>query len=360
MDRISARMVSFAGVACSSQPEIPGDTNNANVMGVDQSFSSEQRREEVIRRVIEAKENGEARPSGGGHSSPETRSLLAQWDRLMLKDGVLCRRLEDIEGMQSWLQPVVPKSCVSEGLSAMHDSPVGGHLGQEKTLEKVRGKFHWFGLRKDVLHWSEQCVRCAEAKAPNHTAKAPLISGDVGYPMALDIVGPLPVTDGNNRVILVVADYFTKWVEAFAIPNHKTETVAEKLVDEVFCRFGTPRVIRTDAGQDFESHLFGDVCKLLGIENPRKPPYHPQSDGLVERFNTTLGAMLRSVVSENQKDWDKVLPNVLMAYRSSIHSSTRFTPHFMWWGGREMSLPLVVMYGGGMELSDTAVGFVKL
>jgi transposase InsO family protein len=175
-------------------------------------------------------------------------------------------------------------------------------------------------------------VRCAEAKAPNHTAKAPLISGDVGYPMgrmALDIVGPLPVTDGNNRFNLVVDDYFTKWVEAFAIPNHKAETVAEKLVDKVFCRFGTPRVIHTDQGRDFESHLFGDVCKLLGIENPRTTPYHLQSDGLVERFNKTLGAMLRSVVSENQKYWDKVLPKVLMAYRSSIISSTRFTPHFM-------------------------------
>ncbi len=138
----------------------------------------------------------------------------------------------------------------------------------------------------------------------------------VGAPLdrvALDIVGPLPETENGNNYIVVISDYFTKWVEAHALPDQTAITVADKLVNEFICRFGTPRQIHSDQGRNFESALFAELCQLLGSEKTRTVPYRPQSDGLVERFNRTLQQMLKTLVSEARDDWDDLLPYVTMA-----------------------------------------------
>ncbi|PIK55613.1 hypothetical protein BSL78_07465 [Apostichopus japonicus] len=155
----------------------------------------------------------------------------------------------------------------------------------------------------------------------------------------MDILGPLPVTDTGNRYILCVADYFTKWTEAYAIPNQEAVTVARVFVEQFVLRFGVPLQLHTDQGRNFESNLFKELAQLLGIDKTRTTAFHPQSDGMVERFNRTLEAMLSAVVSENQRDWDEWLPHVTMAYRSSVHETTGETPSVMMLG-REMNLPV--------------------
>jgi len=112
-----------------------------------------------------------------------------------------------------------------------------------------------------------------------------------GTPMqcvAMDILGPLSVTTRGNRYILVIADYFTKWVEAFPMPNMEATTVAQLFVSQFICRFGTLEFLHTDQGRNFESAIIKESCKLLGITKTRTSPYHPQSDGLVERFNRVV------------------------------------------------------------------------
>ena len=170
--------------------------------------------------------------------------------------------------------------------------------------------------------------------------------------IAIDLTGPLPRTRAGNTSIMVVADYFTKWVEAFALPDQTAETVAKTLVEQVVTRFGTPLEIHTDQGREFEAGLFRRVCRLLGIRKTRTTPFHPQSDGMVERFNRTVKTMLSMFVAENQNDWDEHLPYVLMAYRSSQHESTKFTPNMLMLG-REVALPLDVVVGSPEERSET-------
>lgn len=116
--------------------------------------------------------------------------------------------------------------------------------------------------------------------------------------IAADILGELPITAKGNRYILVVSDYFTKWTEAFAMPNMEAKTVAKIMVEEVFVRLGTPRIIHSDQGRQFESELFREVCRLFHIEKTRTTAYHPQSDGMVERFNRTLTSMLSAFVQK--------------------------------------------------------------
>ena len=99
--------------------------------------------------------------------------------------------------------------------------------------------------------------------------------------MAVDILGPLPQTSEGNAYILVAEDYFTRWLEAWAIPNQEAGTVAQKLVNEMFFRFSIPDQILSDQGRQFESAIIDELCKLLQIQKSRTTPYHPQGDGLV-------------------------------------------------------------------------------
>ena len=87
--------------------------------------------------------------------------------------------------------------------------------------------------------------------------------------IAIDVLGPLPITETGNKYILIVADYFTKWVEAYPMPNQEATTVAELLVKQFICRFGVPLLIHSDQGRNFESELFAEMCRLLGIKKTR-------------------------------------------------------------------------------------------
>ena len=166
---------------------------------------------------------------------------------------------------------------------------------------------------------------------------------NVGAPLeriGLDVTGPLPSTDSGNKYVLVVADYFTKWTEAYTIPNQEVETVAKKLVEEFVARCGVPRKTQTsDQGRNFESDLFRKVCRLLDLDKTRTTPLRPQSDGMV-----TLKSMLSLFVSENQRGWDRHLALLLMAYRSAVHETTGCTPSEMMFG-RELRLPVDLLYG---------------
>ena len=171
---------------------------------------------------------------------------------------------------------------------------------------------------------------------------------DVSRPMqriAMDIVGPFPETRRGNRYILVIGDYFTKWKEAFPIKDMEAATVARCLVDEVirFCRLGVPDTIHTDQGKNFDSALIKEICELLGIKKTRTSPYHPQSDGRVERFNRTLLNMLSIAVEDDELSWDLRLPTILLAYRTSIHETTGVTPCELMFG-QEPRIPEDVMF----------------
>ena len=164
--------------------------------------------------------------------------------------------------------------------------------------------------------------------------------------VAVDILGPLPQSEAGNSYILVAGDYFTRWMEAYPIPNQEATTVAKKLVDNMFCRFSTPEQIHSDQGRQFEAKLLQELCRQLHIKKTRTTPYHPQSDGLVERFNRTLLDMLSTGLADdsNHSDWESHLPKVCLAYNTSVQSTTGYTPFYLMFG-RQARLPVDIMYG---------------
>ena len=320
----------------------------------------EEEKDPQIGPILKMMGNGTREPLED-NTNPALRSLWSQWSRLTIESGILYRRWETEDGGTSHLQIVVPKVLINNVLNALHNRNTAAHLGLEKTLAKIKARFYWYGYQKDTELFCKQCGRCASSKAPPYTVRAPLQQDAPSYPwerIAMDIVGPLPVTDNGNRFILVISDFFTKWPEAFALKDHKAETIAIKLVDDVICRHGLPRVVHTDQGRDFESNLIKQVCELLEIEKTRTTAYHPESDGLVERLNKTLIGMLRSCVYENQKNWDTLLPKILLGYRSSVQATTGYSPFSLVYG-REAMLPVDVVFGGSKERFETKHEFVS-
>ena len=160
------------------------------------------------------------------------------------------------------------------------------------------------------------------------------------YMIGVDLIGPLKLTRQGNKYILSIIDYYTKYAEAIALPNQEAETVVRAL-EQVFARHGMPSVLLTDQGRNFESHLVASMCQLFGIEKRRTTAYHPQTDGLCERFNGILKTLLRMRVNNDKDDWDEQLPHALLAYRVSKQSSTGATPFEMLYG-RDPRLPLGV------------------
>ena len=173
-------------------------------------------------------------------------------------------------------------------------------------------------------------------------------SGNPMERVGIDILGPLPTTDRGNRFVLLAVDYFTRWPEAWALPDHTAATIARTLVTEYFSRFGVCQVLHSDCGRDFQSSLMREIGEMLDIDRTRMSSYHPQCDGLVERMNPTLIMLIRLNVVDARENWDLRVNLVVLAYRTSIQSSSGFTPAKLMFG-RELRLPIDIMYGSPPE-----------
>ena len=132
-------------------------------------------------------------------------------------------------------------------------------------------------------------------------------------------------------------------MEIFAVPDQTATTCAEKILDEVIARFGTPYDLHSDQGRNYVSQVFLDLCKLLEVRKTRTSPYNPRGNGQCERFNKTLIRMVKSYLKGQQEDWDRHLGCLAGAYRATVHESTGYTPNMLMLG-REVRLPAEIMY----------------
>ena len=144
--------------------------------------------------------------------------------------------------------------------------------------------------------------------------------------VAIDILGPLPESEAGNSYVLVAGDYFTRWMEAYPIPNQEAVTVARVLVDQWFCWFSMPEQLHSDQGRQFESDLMAEICKTLGILKTHTTPYHPQCDGLVERFNRTLLDMLATTTKYYPFDWENQISESVFCLQHQYPINHQFHP----------------------------------
>ena len=149
----------------------------------------------------------------------------------------------------------------------------------------------------------------------------------------MDIVGgkgSLPETPRGNNYILTIIDCFPRYAIAISLPDQSSSVTISAIIGNLITVYGTPRSILTEQGRNFESSEFLEFCTLFRIHKLRTTSYHPQSNGVCERFHQTLKSGLRKVLGEHQiSSWDLYLNFIVFAYNLSIHSSTGFTPYYL-------------------------------
>ena len=202
---------------------------------------------------------------------------------------------------------VVPRTLREEVLRLYHSIPVGGHFSHRKTLDRLKTRFFWPSVAQDCQIFVQSCEACSRNKKPSVRPRAALGSFHAGCVMErvhMDILGPFVQSKRGNVYILVVIDQFSKWIECFPLSNQTAESVASVFVDEFVARFGCPLQVHTDQGTNFTSDLFHSVCALLQVSKTRTTPYHPSSNGQVERMNHSVLQVVSSFLQKEQSDWD--------------------------------------------------------
>ena len=245
-----------------------------------------------------------------------------------------------------WMQQlvVVPKSLQQEILITLHENLEAGHTGKYKMTTTALQKFYWKGMRNDIQNWVDTCITCQMRKNPRRTQTIPNSSippAATAFDFVVIDVVKLTKTPRGNNAALVISDFFTRWPEAFPIKDEKAITIAKIMVDEIICHYGAPLVLLSDRGTNFLSHICQAIYKIFAIQKRNTTAFNPQCNGLCEKLNGTLVDIMAKYTQNNQKDWDLYLPFALLAYRSSVHTTTKLTPYFALFG-REMNMPMDV------------------
>jgi hypothetical protein len=173
----------------------------------------------------------------------------------------------------------------------MHMKPMGGHLGMNKTYERMKLFINWPGMKQEIEDYVKKCEICQKNKITQHKIKMPLqiTTPEVVWEKCrMDIVGPLTVTTEGHKYILTFQDELSKYTIAVPISRQDAKTIARVFVEEIVLKFGIPQVILTEQGSNFLSELFTNVCKLLKIKKLKSTAFHPQTNGALERTHRVL------------------------------------------------------------------------
>lgn len=261
------------------------------------------------------------------------------------KDGLLTHtKLSDLGKLM--VRVVIPKNRRQEVLDIAHRGLAGGHFSEKRTYLCICAHFWWPQMRKSV---KEYCAACAECQRGGkaHSKRVPLQkTPTISIPytrMACDLVGPLPRTQAGFRYILTVMCLGTRYPFAIPLKRIDARTVAEGLM-EVFSYTGIPVELLHDQGQVFVGKVTSTLCSLLNIKQLRTTAYHPQTNGILERWHGCLKNMLRKH-EEGPREWDRLLKYCLLAYRATPHAATLFSPYELV-HGRQLRGPLQALKEG--------------
>ncbi|XP_048252488.1 uncharacterized protein LOC125380443 [Haliotis rufescens] len=329
------------------QDEIPSGPT-VQTIGTDipeNNLAERQRSSPDFKPIIDFLENGEI-PSH--YNDSQVKGLQGLSQEYDLCEGILYHfYLPKHRGHKNGRHPMVTQLAVPISdrkslLYAYHDSKAGGcHFGRDATRQSILTKYHWPGLYQDVETYIKSCEECQKSKRWAHSKPAPMVPmpiEDNFSRLHVDILGPLPQTKDGHKYVLVAVDSFSRWIEAFPLHTQDAVEVATKLFNEVFTRYGAPRTLVTDRGRQFTSKLVNAICEIFEVKHHFTSSYHPQTNGMVERRNSTIAQALKSYCKPDQSNWADILPCVLMSMRNTPCQSTGYSPHHMLFG-REMCLP---------------------
>ena len=211
----------------------------------------------------------------------------------------------------------------------------------ERTLGLLQERFFWPKIAEDVHIHIHTCERCLRFKQPQERVEMQPIL--VSYPMELILLDFLTLGGKagytKSTIILVVTDHFTKYAQAYVTPKQTAVVVARTLWENFLVHYEWPEKILTDQGKSFENNLFQELCDLAEVKKLCTSPYHAETNGQCECFNTTLISMLETLPTPAKKNWQEWVVTLIHAYNCTISPVTGFSPYFLMFG-RTLKLPL--------------------
>ncbi|GKA58838.1 reverse transcriptase domain-containing protein [Tanacetum coccineum] len=234
-----------------------------------------------------------------------------------------------------WLRCVGPLQA-NYVLREIHEGSCSMHSGPRSVVAKaIRTGYYWPTMHTDARKLIRECNDCqVHRPIPRNPQQnlTPITSPWPFYKWGIDIAGPFPEGPGKVKFLIVAIDYFTKWIEAKPVATITGNQVKKFVWDNIVCRFGLPGEIVSDNGKQFRDNPFKDWCEKLCIRQCFASVKHPQTNGLVERANRSLGEGIKARLDERSKDWIGELSHVLWAHRTMIKSSNGETPFSLTYG----------------------------
>ena len=251
-----------------------------------------------------------------------------------LDNGLLYKRHQwggaELRGEEELL--VIPAAMRNRALRLTHSSITAGHGAVPRTLFRTRRLFYWHGMHRDIKKFCQSCLLCARMKGRRHPV-VPIgrfpIPEEPFASLAMDLIGPLQVTEAGNKYILNVVCFLTRYAVVAPLKSKHAEDVAQALRDHVIGHYGPPKMILSDNGREFRNEVVQRLATRMGVRLANTTIYHPSSNGLVERSNAQVQMILRGLIESLGADWDSCLKIAQLAMNSAYNRQLGDSPFFI-------------------------------
>ena len=278
----------------------------------------------------------------------EGMHYVNNFESLSVDEGVLYFQAPETNGEQKPKRICLPRSLQSLAFGLLHAHPMGGHYGQQSTYRRFRERFYFPGMYSYVVAMVTNCVPCVTKRSNKSKPAHAMHHEQLSYfsqRVYIDTVGELTATSYEGKTcrhFLTIMDGFSRYLVAVPVEKIDAQTLAESIVEKWVMIYGCPEVIHSDRGSGFQSKLFTEVMRRLGIVQTRTPPYSPEANR-VERCHKTLGDIIRSDRRFEAKFWPQKLVAAVMAYNTTINRETGMSPYEVVFGKRA-TLPVDLVF----------------
>ena len=225
---------------------------------------------------------------------------------------------------------VMPKSLRNKVIQLVHTSNIGTHAGVSKTINLLRTRYVWKGLNMDVRHFIGNCDACYLAKHGQQLEQVERTLFDLTcrpfQRVAVDYCGPLDMSLNGNLHFGLCIDHYSGFIICWPSRNVTAKSFAKDFYEKVVCIHGCPAEVLSDRGSAFVSHLWTHLADLLDVRRTFTAGYHPATNGRAEKMNGHVVNLLRTLVSEKPREWDKYLPSVVFSINNTVCNSHGVTP----------------------------------